>query len=73
MNFSMKKLKSRKKHSCAACCGINIPIGFNYFIVKENAENGNLKSKWHVECRREFERGLADTGRFSHSGYRIQG
>lgn len=53
--------RARKQHWCVACC-IPIPKDFVYTITVD-ADGGKARtSKWHVECRNEFNSMLSENG-----------
>lgn len=51
--------KARKQHQCAAC-HVPIPPGHIYEKAFEVIDGDVSATKWHVECRAEFDRVLHD-------------
>lgn len=46
--------KARKYHHCSTGCGVPIPPGHLYVKTFEKDGGDIMSSKWHVECREEF-------------------
>lgn len=59
--ISSQTLKARKNHCCAAC-RVPIPSGFSYVRVVETDDVAKIfVTKWHVECRAEFDKMLSES------------
>lgn len=53
-------VKARKDHRCEAC-RVPIPAGYSYIRTVESDEDGKIySSKWHEECRDEFDRMITE-------------
>ena len=57
----MKKIKARKDYVCAAC-SICIPVGVPYVRTAEICDGKWHHTKWHTECRMEFDKMLNRDG-----------
>ncbi len=53
--------KARKRHWCCAC-PLPIPPGSSYVKSAEKDVNDFMVSKWHTECRAEFDNLLREHG-----------
>ena len=51
--------KARKWHRCCAC-DVPIPPGFQYEVSCDIDDGKARSSKWHSECRTEFDRMLSE-------------
>lgn len=45
---------------CEAC-RVPVPPGFEYVVSVDIDEGKARSSKWHIECRKEFDRMLSET------------
>jgi len=60
--FNMIKIKARKSYQCATRCDVCIPVGATYIRVAEILDGKWHHSKWHTECREEFDDMLRQMG-----------